>query len=76
MPLSGIPARADFSYKYFVIGDSTNFVFSIFLYFTLGTFCFTLAALKQVLAMSVLMLAMPALERKQWLLYYFLCSSP
>lgn len=57
---------------WFIKRYSTNFVFSIFLYFTLGTFCFTLAALKQVLAMSVLMLAMPALERKQWLLYYFL----
>ena len=51
---------------------STNFTFSIFLYFTLGTFCFTLAALKQVLAMSVLMLAMPYLEKKQWGRYYLM----
>ena len=57
---------------WFIKRYSTNFTFSIFLYFTLGTFCFTMAALKQVLAMSVLMLAMPALERKQWLRYYFL----
>jgi len=57
---------------WFIKRYSTNFTFSIFLYFTLGTFCFTMAALKQVLAMSVLMLAIPALERKQWLRYYFM----
>ena len=51
---------------------STNFTFSVFLYFTLGTFCFTMAALKQVLAMSVLMLGIPYLERKQWLRYYLM----
>lgn len=51
---------------------SANFTFSIFLYFTLGTFCFTLAAIKQVLAMSVLTLAVPYLEKKKWGRYYLL----
>jgi len=45
---------------------SDNFVFSVFLYFTLGTFVFSLAALKQVTAMAVLTLAFPYLEKKQW----------
>lgn len=60
------------SFLLFIKRYSTNFTFSIFLYFTLGTFCFTLAALKQVLAMSVLMLAMPFLERKQLGRYYLM----
>lgn len=59
-------------FLWFIKRYSTNFTFSIFLYFTLGTFCFTLAAIKQVLAMSVLMLAIPFLERKQWLRYYLM----
>ena len=56
----------------FIKRYSTNFTFSIFLYFTLGTFCFTLAAIKQVLAMSILTLAVPRLEKKQWVRYYLL----
>lgn len=51
---------------------SENFLFSIFLYFTLGTFVFTLAALKQVLAMAVLTLAFPHLEKQQWGRFYLL----
>ena len=49
---------------------SDNFTFSIFLYFTLGTFVFSLAALKQVTAMAILTLGFPCLEKKQWLRYY------
>ena len=49
---------------------STNFVFSIFIYFTLGTFVLTLAAMKQVFGMAVLTLAFPYLERRQWVRYY------
>lgn len=59
-------------FLWFIKRYSTNFTFSIFLYFSLGTFCFTLAAIKQVLAMSVLMLAMPFLERKKWISYYLM----
>ncbi len=51
---------------------SANFTFTVFLYFTLGTFVFTLAALKQVVAMSILTLAVPQLEKKHWLRYYLL----
>lgn len=49
---------------------SDNFVFSVFLYFTLGTFVLSLAALKQVTAMAVLTLAFPYLEKGQWGRYY------
>ena len=51
---------------------ATSFTFSVFLYFTLGTFSVTIGALKQVLEMSVGFLAMPYLERKQWLRFYLL----
>lgn len=51
---------------------SENFVFSIFIYFTLGTFVFSLAAIKQVVAMAMLTLAFPCLEKKQWVRYYIL----
>lgn len=49
-----------------------DFPFSIFIYVTLGTFSLTLAAIKQVLAMAVLTLAFPYLQRKQWFRYYFI----
>lgn len=49
---------------------SDNFLFSIFLYFTLGTFVFSLAAMKQITAMAVLTLCFPYLEKKQWGRYY------
>lgn len=51
---------------------SQNFTFTVFLYFTLGTFSFTLAAMKQVVAMSVLTLAFPALQQRRWGRYYLL----
>lgn len=51
---------------------SRNFVFSIFIYFTLGTFVFSLAALKQVTAMAILTLAFPSLEKNQWIKYYII----
>ena len=51
---------------------SENFCFSIFIYFTLGTYVFTLAAIKQVLAMAVVTLAFPFLEKKKWIPYYLI----
>ena len=54
----------------FIKRYSHNFAFSIYLYFTLGTFVFTLAAIKQVLAMSIMTLAFPYLERHKWGRYY------
>ncbi len=49
-----------------------HFTFSIFLYFTLGTYVFTLAAIKQVLGMAVVTLAFPYLEKKKWIPYYLI----
>lgn len=51
---------------------SEHFCFSIFIYFTLGTFIFSLAALKQVLGMAIVTLAFPYLEKKKWVPYYLI----
>lgn len=51
---------------------SENFLFSIFIYFTLGTFVFSLAAIKQVLAMAILTLAFPYLEQGKWKQYFII----
>lgn len=54
----------------FIKRYSCDFTFSIFLYFTFGTFVFSLAAIKQVLAMAIMTLAFPYLERHKWGRYY------
>ena len=54
---------------------SSNFTFSIFLYFALGTFGVSLAAIKQVVAMAILTMAMPALENKKWVRYYLIIAA-
>lgn len=51
---------------------SDHFLFSIFIYFTLGTFVFTLAAIKQVLGMAIVTLAFPYLEQRKWRQYYLI----
>lgn len=51
---------------------ASNFLFSIFIYFTLGTFCLTLAAIKQMAAMAILTLAVPFFEKKQWVRFYLI----
>lgn len=51
---------------------SDNFLFSIFIYFTLDTFTFSLAAIKQVVAMAILTLSFPYLERRKWFQYYLI----
>lgn len=56
----------------FIKRYSEHFTFSIFIYFTLGTFVFTLAAIKQVLGMAVVTLAFPYLEKKKWIPYYLI----
>lgn len=58
----------------FIKRYSTEFTFSIFIYFTLGTFTLTLAAIKQVTAMAVLTLAFPYLEKKKWVKYFVLVA--
>lgn len=57
---------------YFFKRYSQHFTFSIFIYFTLGTFVFSLAALKQVTAMAITTLAFPHLDQKKWGRYYLL----
>lgn len=49
---------------------SRKFTFSVFIYFALGTYTVSLGAMKQVLAMAILTLAFPYLEKKQWIRYY------
>lgn len=51
---------------------SKDFTFSVFIYFALGTFTVSLGALKQVMAMAILTLAFPHLERKHYVRYYAL----
>ena len=46
-----------------------NFSFTIYLYFTIGVFTFSMAALKQITASALLTLAIPALVEKKWLRY-------
>lgn len=49
-----------------------DFALVVLLYFTIGVFTFSMAALKQITASAVLTLAIPALEDKKWLRYYLL----
>jgi len=51
---------------------SEQFTFSVFIYIALGTFAFTLGALKQVWAMAIVTLAFPCLEKRQWGRYYLI----
>ena len=54
----------------FIKRYSKNFTFSIFIFFTLGTFVFSLAAIKQIVAMAILTFAFPYLEKKKWVPYF------
>lgn len=56
----------------FVKRYSKEFTFSIFIYFTLGTFCLSMAAIKQIMAMSVITLAIPYLEQNKLGRYFLL----
>lgn len=49
---------------------SEDMTFSVFLYFTLGTFCTSMAAIKQALALAIVTLALPQLERRRWVCFY------
>lgn len=51
-----------------------NFAFVVFLYFAIGVFTFSMAALKQITASAVLTLAIPALVDKKWGRYYLLVA--
>ena len=65
-------AFTQLSFLWFIKRYSTNFLFGVFLYFTLGTFGVTMAAMKQVLAMAVLFLSFPYYEQKKWIRFYLL----
>lgn len=54
----------------FIKRYSDSFTFGVFIYFALGTFVFSLAAIKQTVAMAILTLAFPYLEKKSWVRYY------
>lgn len=56
----------------FIKLHSSSFLFGMFLYFTLGTFTLSMAAIKQVVAMSILTLAISALEKKKLLKFYLI----
>ena len=57
----------EYSYLRLFKKYSVSFDFSVFLFFTLGTYCFTLGALKQSMAMGVLCYAIEAADRKKWI---------
>ena len=47
-----------------------NFAFTVYLYFTIGVFTFSMAALKQITASALLTVAIPALVEKKWGRYF------
>lgn len=47
-----------------------NFAFTVYIYFTIGVFTFSMAALKQITASALLTLAIPALVEKKWVRYF------
>ena len=47
-----------------------NFAFTVYLYFAIGVFTFSMAALKQITASALLTLAIPALVEKKWVRYF------
>lgn len=50
------------------------FTFSIFLFFTVGTAVFSIAAMKQITAMAIFTLGVPYLLEKKWLRYYLIVA--
>ena len=51
-----------------------NFAYTVFLYFAIGVFTFSMAALKQITASAVLTLAIPALIDKKWVRYFVIVA--
>lgn len=51
-----------------------NFALTVFLYFAIGVFTFSMAALKQITASAVLTLAIPALIDKKWVRYFVIVA--
>lgn len=68
-----IPAFfVQYSYFSFIRRYCASFTIGIAIYFLFGTYVFSLAAMKQTIAMAVLMLAVPKLLDKKYLQYYLL----
>lgn len=63
-------AFTQFCFLLFFKRYSKHFTFSVFLYFALGTFDVSLGALKQTMAMGILTLGFPYLERNKLGRYY------
>lgn len=53
----------------FIKRHSTQFVFSIYLFFTMGCYVFTLAAIKQCMATAICLIALPYAIDKKWIRY-------
>jgi len=44
-------------------------IYAVFFYYTIGLFAFSMAGLRQVLAMSICLLSYEAIRRKRWILF-------
>lgn len=56
-------------YMLFIKKYGTHFVFSIYLFFTMGCYVFTLAAIKQCIATAICLIAIPYAIDKKWVRY-------
>ena len=61
-----------YSYIRMIRQYADSFVLGIGLYICLGTYVFSMAAMKQTIAMAILMLAIPKLLERSYLKYYLL----
>lgn len=61
----------EFSILRFLKKYSIEFEFSVFLFFTLGMFCFTMGAMKQSVAIGILTFALEALDNKKYIKFFF-----
>lgn len=59
-------------YMNFIKKYSCNLVFSMFLFFTMGCYVFTLAAIKQCIATAICLFAIPSAVDKKWVRFYLL----
>ncbi len=58
---------------YLIQKYSKNFTFSIILYMFAGMFLFSLAGLKQAMATGIILIALPFLFKKNYIIYYIAC---
>lgn len=61
-----------YSYLRFIRKHSPNFLMGLTMYFCLGTYTFSMAAMKQTIAMAILLYAVDALIDRKHTLFYFL----